>query len=201
MALPKLKEVKEIVEKSISKRFDAAMRRELGPFNESPNIIQHEGVTLIHNTLDNQDSTRTMKYKRAQVEYKLDYQALSQMSTEDVVRVIDEKAKDMGSQIAKHQFKILGDVIEETGNKVDAGGQKLSLDLFLESISKMSISFDRNGEPILPTIVISPKMADDWKRLITEAEGNIEHKAKLDALMKQKKEEYDAEQASRKLVD
>ncbi len=201
MALPKLKEVKAIVEESINKRFNAVMRHELGPFNESPSIIQHEGKTLIHNTLDNQDSKRTMKYKRAQVEYKLDYASLAKMSAEEVLEIIDEKAKDMGAQVAKHQFKVIGDVIEETGNTVNAGGQKLSLDLFLESIGKMSISFDKNGEPVLPTIVINPKMADEWRRLIAEAENNAEHKAKFDELMKQKKEEYDAEQASRKLVD
>lgn len=201
MALPKYKEVKQIVEKSISKRFNNVMRREMSPFNESPNIIQHEGKKLIHNTLDNQNSARVMTYQKAQVGYKLEYVKLIDMTAEDILAIIDEKAKDMGSQMARYQFKVLNETIKETGNSVDAEGQKLSPDLFLESMRKISISFDKDGKPKMPTIVISPKMADEWKRVITEAEADPEHKAKFEAIMKQKKEEYDAEQASRKLVD
>ena len=201
MALPKLKEVKTIVEKSVSKRFSSVMRNEMRPFNESPNIIQHEGKTLIHNTLDNQASKKVMKYKLAQVDYKLEYAKLSNMSAEEILEVIDEKAKDMGGQMAKHQFEVLNQTIKATGNSINAGGKKLTPDLFLESMNKISISFDKDGSPKLPTIVISPKSADEWKRIMDEAESDPEHKAKFEAIMKKKKEEYDAEQASRKLVD
>jgi hypothetical protein len=201
MALPKYKEVKRVVEKSISKHFNDVMRNEMKPFDESPNIIQHEGKTLIHNTLDNQTSAKVMTYQKAQVDYKIEYSKLIDMTTEDVFAVVTEKAKDMGGQMAKYHFKVLNDTVKETGNSVDAGGQKLTPELFLETLSKISISFDKDGNPKMPTIVISPKMTDEWKRVIAEAEADPEHKLKFEAIMKQKKEEYDAEQASRKLVD
>lgn len=201
MALPKYKEVKAIVEKIISKRFNDVMRLEMRPFNESPNIIQHEGKTLIHNTLDNQNSQKVMKYQKAQVEYRLEHSKMIEMSPEDVFAIIDEKAKDMGGQMAKYHFQVLDATIKETGNSVDAKGQKLTPELFLESIRKISISFDKNGNPKLPTIVISEKMSKAWERVMKEAEADPEHKAEFDKIIAQKKKEYYAEQASRKLVD
>lgn len=201
MSLPKYKEVKTIIEKTIARRFSNVMKLEMRPFNESPNITQHEGRTLIHNTLDNQNSQKVMKYKKAEVEYKLDRQKLTTMTPEDAIAIIDEKAKDMGGQMAKHQFQVLSDTINETGNSVDAKGQKLTPDLFLETMQKMSIAFDKDGNPKLPTMVISDKMSDEWKRVIQEAEADPEHKKKFDKIIEQKRKEYDAEQASRKLVD
>lgn len=97
--------------------------------------------------------------------------------------------------------KSTGEAAEEVGNVVDASNKKLSPDLFLEAIGKMSISFDKDGKPNLPTMIISQKMGDEWRRVAAEANADPEHNAKFKALMKQKKEEYDAEQASRKLVD
>lgn len=201
MAIPKYKEVKAIVEKSISKRFNDVMKLEMRPFNESPNIIQHEGKTLIHNTLDNQSSQKVMKYQKAQVEYRLEHSKMTEMAPEDVFAIIDEKAKDMGSQMAKYQFQILNAAIQETGNSVDAKGQKLTPELFLESMRKISISFDKDGNPKLPTVVISEKMSKAWKRVMKEAEADPEHKVEFDKIIAQKKKEYYAEQASRKLVD
>lgn len=201
MALPRYKEVKQIVEKSVSRRFTNTMHLEMAPFNESPRIVQHEGKTLIHNTLDNQESKKVMSYKRAQVDYRLEYTKLASMTADDILKLVDEKAKDMGGQMAKYQFEVLNETVKSTGNIIDANGKKLTPDLFLETISKISISFDKDGNPKMPTIVISPKMADDWRRVISEAEADPEHKVKFEAIMKKKKEEFDAEQASRKLVD
>ncbi|CAN5394699.1 hypothetical protein BH09PAT4_BH09PAT4_00020 [soil metagenome] len=201
MALPKYKEVKRIIEKSVSKRFRDVSRVELRPFNESPSFVQHEGKTLIHNTLDNQDSKKTMNYQMAHVEYKLEHAKIPDMTPEEVFAIIDEKAKEMGGQMAKYHFEVLNKTIEETGNNIDAKGKKLSPDLFLETMSKLSIAFDKEGNPKLPTIVISPKTAAHWKRVMAEAEADPKHKEKFDAIIAQKKKEFDAEQARRKLVD
>lgn len=201
MALPKYKEVKGIVEKAISTHFKAVMKNQLTPFNGSPNIIQHEGKKLVHNTLDDQNSRRDIDYQKAVVEYKIEFDKIANLTLEEIISIIDEKAEEMGAQMARHHLKIISEAAEEVGNVVDASNKKLSPDLFLEAIGKMSISFDKDGKPNLPTMIISQKMGDEWRRVAAEANADPEHNAKFKALMKQKKEEYDAEQASRKLVD
>ena len=201
MALPKYKEVKGIVEKTISNRFQAVVKNQLAPFDDSPNIIQHEGKKLVHNTADDQNSLKDIDYKKAMVEHKIHITELADLTLEDIISEIDEKAKDLGAQIARHHLKVIGEAAEEVGNVVNASNKKLSPDLFLETLSKMSISFDQDGNPNLPTMIISQKMSEEWRRVAAEADADPEHKAKFDALIKQKKEEYDAEQASRQLVD
>ncbi|QQS18325.1 hypothetical protein IPL68_06950 [Candidatus Saccharibacteria bacterium] len=103
----------------------------------------------------------------AEAKHIIEHSKIPDMTPEEVFVIVDEMAKEIGSQMAKYQFEVLNKTIEETGNSVDAKGQKLSPELFLETISMMSISFDKDGNPKLPTIVISPKTADQWKRVMS----------------------------------
>lgn len=201
MALPKYKEAKAIIEKTVSRRFRDISRAEMVPFNQSPSLVQHEGRTLVHNTLNDQSSEKILNYQTASVEYKFDRSNIPDMTPEEMIAIIDEKAKDMGSQMAKYQFEVLNQTVQETGNSVDAKGQKLSPELFLETMSKISISFDEQGKPKLPTIVIGSNSVDEWKRVMAEAEADPSHKDRFDAIIAKKKEDFDAEQARRKLVD
>ncbi len=201
MALPKNKETKAIIEKCLSQRFNSIMRHETRPFNESPHIIQHEGKVLMHNTLDNQDSQKTMEYRKAEFTHKTDFQQLISMTPEDVIKVLDEGAKNIGGQIVKHYFQVLSTVTEEVGNVVDAKDQKTTPELFLDAMRKISISFDKDGNPKLPTVIINEKMSDAWRKVIEEAEVNPKHKEEFNKIIEQKRKEYNAEQVSRKLVD
>lgn len=200
MALPKYREAKLIIEKQLAEYFERASRKELAPFNESPRITQHEGKTLKHNTLDKSRKQKVMKYQATSVEYRIEWAKVPDMTPEDVLAMLDEKAKIMGSEMAKYHFKVLDETVREAGNVVNAKGQKPSVDLFLETLEKISISFDKDGNPKMPTLVISPKQADDWKKVMDDSK-TPEVDARFKRIMEKKKEEYDAEQASRKLVD
>jgi hypothetical protein len=201
MALPKNKEVKTIIEKCISQIFNSFMKLETRPFNESPRIIQHEGKVLIHNTLDDQDSQKTMEYRKAKFTHKTDFQQLISMTPEDVIKVLNEEAKNIGGQMVKHYFQVLSTAAEEVGNVVDAKDQKPTPELFLDAMRKISIPFDKDGNPKFPTMIISEEMSDVWKEVEKEAEANPRYKKELDNIIEQKRKEYNAEQAGRKLVD
>ena len=136
MALPKNKETKAIIEKYLFQRFNSIMRHETRPFNESPRIIQHEGKVLIHNTLDDQDSQKTMEYRKAEFIHKTDLQQLISMTPEDVIKVLDEGAKDIGGQMVKYYFQVLSTAVEEVGNVVDAKDQEITPETFLTRCEK-----------------------------------------------------------------
>jgi hypothetical protein len=200
MALPKYREAKKIIEEMLSDRITNVSRNKMVPFNDSPNIVQHEGKTLIHNTLDNSSRQKTMSYQKTQFEYVFKYDKIPDMQPEDVLKIVDEKAEAMGEEMAKYQFKVLDETVKEAGNVVDAKGQKPSIDMFLDVLEKISITFDKDGNPNMPTLVIGHKQANDWKAVIEQSK-TPEIDEKFKEIMKKKKEEYDAEQASRKLVD
>jgi len=200
MALPKYREAKKIIEEMLSDRITNVSRNKMVPFNESPNIVQHEGKTLIHNTLDNSSRQKTMGYQKTQFEYVFKYDKIPDMQPEDVLKIVDEKAEAMGEEMAKYQFKVLDETVKEAGNVVDAKGQKPSIEMFLDVLEKISITFDKDGKPNMPTLVIGHKQANDWKAVIEQSK-TPEIDEKFNEIMKKKKEEYDAEQAGRKLVD
>ncbi len=201
MALPKNKEVKTIIEKCVSQRFNSVMKFETRPFNESPHIIQHEGKVLMYNTLDDQDSQKTMEYRKAEFTHKTDLQQLISMTPEDVIKVLDEEAKNIGGQMVKHHFQVLDAAVEEAENVVHTKDQEITPETFLDAMRKISIQFDKDGNPKLPTVIINEKMSDAWRKVIKEAEVNPKHKEEFNKMIEQKRKEYNAEQAGRKLVD
>lgn len=201
MALPKNKETKAIIEKCLSQRFNIIMRHETRPFNESPHIIQHEGKVLVYNTLGDQNSQKTMEYRKAEFTHKTDPQQLISMTPEDVIKVLNEEAKNIGGQMVKHYFQVLSTAAEEADNVVHTKDQELTLEIFLDAMRKISIPFDKDGNPKFPTMIIGEEMSDAWRNIIEEAEANPKYKKEVDKIIEQKRKEYNAEQAGRKLVD
>lgn len=201
MALPKYPELKSSLEKMVLNYFQTQAREELGPFKDVRSFTQHEGRVLVHNTQDDTDKRKETGYKEVKVNYALKYEDVIKMKPEDVFKLVAEKAKDFGGQQARINYQVLDETTKEAGNVVDAGGKPLSIDLFLDTISKISIGFDKFGNPQMPTMVIPESQSDKYRKLIEEAENDETAKQRMEAIMAEKKKEYDAEQARRKLVD
>jgi hypothetical protein len=201
MALPKYPELKSSLEKMVLNYFETKAREELGPFRDVRRFTQHEGRKLIHNTQDDTGKRKETAFKEAKVEYAFKYEDVINMKPEDVLELITVKAKEFGGQQLRINYQVLDETTKEAGNVVDAGGKPLTIDLFLDTISKISIDFDKFGNPQMPTMVIPESQSDKYRKLIEEAENDETAKQRMEAILAQKKKEYDAEQASRKLVD
>ena len=85
-------------------------------------------------------------------------------------------------------------VTQSTGNIVDAGGEKFSFELLVETLEKIEWSLDDEGELVMPSIIMHP---DQMKKL--PAEATPAQKAELDELKRRKKEELLAQRRSRRL--
>lgn len=199
MALPKYPQLKSKIEDMLLERFNKVSREVLGPLAKSPRIIQQEGRILKHNTIDNLTELESLDYQEMIIEYKFENSKVPDMTPEDVIKIVDNKAKELGGQQAKYSYKKISDVAVKTGNVVNAGG-KVSVDVFIKMLETISLDFDKNGSPKMPTMVIHPDQAEQWKRVIEEA-ATPEIDEKIKAIIARKKKEYDAEQASRKLVN
>jgi len=185
----------------ILKYFEDQAREELGPFKDVRRFQQHEGRMLVHNTQDDTDRRKETTFKEAKVDYAIKYEDLVKMKPENVLALVKEKAAEFGGQQARINYQVLHETTEETGNVVDANGQPMSIDLFLDTVSKISISFDKFGNPQMPTMVIHPSQSEIYRKLIEDAEHDEGAKKRMEAIIAEKKKEYYAEQASRKLVD
>jgi len=117
-----------------------------------------------------------------------------------------ENFKNVATEFNKQMSKMLYEEVEsaakKSGNIIEAGGKEFNFDMFIEMLEKIGMDFDDNGFPILPTISTGdPVLFNKIKDKFTEWENNPEYKKRFQELIKRKKEEWDAKESSRKLVD
>lgn len=201
MALPKYPQLKKKIENMLLDYFQREAQKELGPFEGARRFVQHEGKTFVHNTMDNTGKKKELNYVEAKTEYLVKYADIPNMGAEDVIKMLQEKAKEFGGQQAKHNYKVLNQVTEETGNVVHGNNEPFNIDMFFEVIEKIQIEFDEFGNPNMPTMVVSSSGAERAKIVMQEAENDPETKRRMEELIARKRKEYDAAQARRKLVD
>jgi hypothetical protein len=103
-------------------------------------------------------------------------------------------SNELGEKLLGMFFKTMDAVTESTGNIVDAGGEKFSFELLVETLEKIEWSLDDEGELVMPSIIMHP---DQMKNL--PAEATPAQKAELDELKRRKKEELLAQRRSRRL--
>lgn len=196
--LPLYPQLKKDLEETFIDLMQNAARKELGPFADVQHFTQHEGKKIEYNTLDGKD--KKSNYQSIGVQYMIKNKDIPQMTLQQVIELMVEKGKEFGGEQAKYNYKVINQITSEVGNVVDGGGKPVNADVFFQVFEKIQIAFDDNGKPQMPTMVIHPHMEKSVRELIEEAE-TPENKAKFNEIMKRKKEEWDAEQARRKLVD
>jgi hypothetical protein len=107
--------------------------------------------------------------------------------------MIAAAAEEVGDQIGRQFVAFLEKVTEESGQVVDARGRRMSADLVLEALERMSIDFDDEGRAKMPTIFCHPSAI---KGLEPPTE---EQKARFEKIMEGKKSEFLARRRVRKL--
>ncbi len=140
-------------------------------------------------------------YKVASSEVKIKREDVIAKGTMAYIENIKAVAEEMNRQRAKYFFDKMKEVTEKTGNIVNGKGQPMNFDLFLETIKKMWIDFDDAGNPILPTIVVSPELGARLNKMLPEWERNDEYRKAFDEVIKTKRKEWNDRESNRKLVD
>lgn len=97
----------------------------------------------------------------------------------------------------------MDEITERTGNRVDAGGQPFSGEMFLKLLETTEIEFDDDGKPDLSSrvFVVHPDMAEPLQQKLKEMESDSDFQAKYGELMRRKWEEWRDRESNRKLVD
>lgn len=115
---------------------------------------------------------------------------------DDLYAALDAAAEGGLSSLMPQFFANLGEICDASGQAIDAGGRPFDYDLLLEALEGIEISFDADGNPKMPTLVMHPETAD---RLAALPPPSPEQEARLAAMMQRKKEDFDARRRSRQL--
>lgn len=122
------------------------------------------------------------------------------MSVFDLLKKIDEAAREMAGKMESRFFTGISEILDRTKQNIDQKGKPLSARTILNALKKIFIPFDDKGQPELPTFFMHPNLKEPMKKALTELQERPELKKEYDEIMKQKKEEWRAQEASRKLV-
>lgn len=121
---------------------------------------------------------------------------IEKMTHEKVLDKIDTVAREMAKQIAKGGYETMNEAAEEVGNVTSADGRPLSIDLLLEGLEKMHLSFDEEGQPSELRFVAHPKMSSALEKIYSQLESHPRYQE----LMERKREEERVRENNRELV-
>ncbi|HEX4029124.1 MAG TPA: hypothetical protein VHX20_02110 [Terracidiphilus sp.] len=108
----------------------------------------------------------------------------------------DAMAEERLSIVMPHFFRVFEKTCNAAGTGTDAGGKPFSFELYLAGLEKIELQFDREGEPILPTLVVHPTMAKQMESLPPPTE---EQQQAYKDLIERKRGEFNARRRYRKL--
>lgn len=197
--LPDFYKAKKKLREVLITYIQLAKKQHLGPFSDVPEIRFFEGHQRY---METEDGIKDMgPFHEAKAETKIDLKDFHNLSSIEFMAKIDKIAED----IAREQSKIGYDEIEKAakkvGNVVDVKKKPLTVELYLEILERLFISFDSNGKLLLPQIVTGRREdTNKFIEIIKEVHTNFKYKQRYKEIIQRKKLEYDERKASRKLV-
>jgi len=138
-----------------------------------------------HSTNLKQLSTSSNLRNEIIIDYKID--EFSIFINEFIVKQLQESAKMI--------FDETSAMSEFTGNVINNRGAEFNYDNWLSMIEKIAFNFDKNGDPILPTLFCGKNMLSKLEKM----KRTNEQEKKYNQIMQTKKEQWYANKHYRKL--
>ena len=135
-----------------------------------------------------------------QARIEINISEIEQMTPQDMIKKFDDMAKEMARQASANFFGKLNKLVEEAGTKISAGGKPFSVELYLAMLDKVFIPFDEKMNPTLPVPIIHPTHEKNIKEAFEKLENDKEIKAKYDAIIARKREQWLVGESARELV-
>jgi len=196
--LPDFPNIKRKNRELVNKYLQAQVRQDplLSEIREKSHF-EGNRISSIDATGESTEST----YRKVSSQYSIRREDVIAKGPMAFIENIKNVAEEIKKQKAKLLFDRLNEVTEKTGNMVDGKGGPFTFELFMELLGKIVIEFDGRGNPILPTLVISPEMGAKLKHKLPEWDANPEYKKRFDEIIERKRKEWDDRESDRKLVD
>ena len=192
--LPDFLKTKEKLKKMHNTEMKKAQFRHLGPFSDTPKSEIFEGDEVI--LIRSDGSREEVKMKEAESKMEIKLKEIEEMTHERILDKIDTVAREMAKQIAKGGYEAIDKAAQEVGNVTSADGEPLSVDLLLEGLEKIHLSFDEDGQPSGLRLVAHPKMSSELEKIYSQLESHPRYQE----LIERKREEERVRENNRELV-
>lgn len=185
----------KIYQKIILKRYQAIRDACIGPLAGIPVARHFEGNL-------NDDGRGPREYHETTSELSIGNSELEAMTPQQVMERIDVLLLDMARQQGEFIFRHFVDIAEAGTGNVTVGNTPLDADLFLQALEKLYIEFDKTGQPNISKLdYLGPEGAISFEVLCQQLLNTLESRARYEAILAQKREEWRDRESTRKLVD
>jgi hypothetical protein len=171
----------------------------LGIFANIPTYTHHEGETWEIIRVDGSSSEST--YNKFVTVFSIPNSDLPNLTPPKIAKMLDSVVEDLAKQQHEKFFEEILKATEKAGTNVNAKGQPLTKELFLEGLNRIDLSFDQEGKLIPPTIIMHPDAWDKYNKEITNWEKDPKFRFRYQEIINRKREEWYARESRRKLVD
>ena len=190
------------LKKEIREVLDVFLRKQVEQYSiamqQIPKTKIFEGKgTVIKRRTGEEDPTEIMS---SETGFELKYSEIPEMSIGDILSKLDQAALSMAGNMESNFFKSISEQLDKAGRTFGQKGEPLTGKAILNALRNIFISFDKDGKPSFPSIFHHPKLEKSMKKAIKEIGENPELKKEETEILLQKREEWRAEEASRKLV-
>lgn len=192
------------LKRKLNEKFEDIVRNKIQEeeplLSEIRKSIIQEGNSLAITSSDGYSNKTS--YQEFVTHFQISFEEIIKKGPEAFYSRVSEISKDMAGKMAKHTIAVLEKVTERTGNVVKSEkGEGITPKLILDVLEKMEISFDASGNPIMPTLIVTP---EDYRKL-TETKLDLESAQQLEKRRKEviekKRKEWVDRESNRKLVD
>ncbi len=197
--LPDFPKEKELLAKFWNQYLEVKHRELLGVFSTIPSFAIHEGDRW---KIERSDGTESEQpYEELSSMFTIDLNEVPTLTPEKIRAKLDAVAEDGARQMSQGIFREIQKAVEQTGNTVNAKGQPIAKEHFLELLEKTETEFGPNGEWIPPSIVMHPDVWRANEAKFKEWEQDKEFADRQTEIINKKREAWYAREALRKLVD
>jgi len=196
---PDFPEEKQRIMEALTHRLRQRHSQLLGPFSSSTAYAHHEGdYWQIHRA---DGSVERQEYMRIGGQLSVELDEVPDMKVETLLKKIDDVAETAAADLSRAIYSHINRAIDEAGTGIDAGGRPLDQDLFLKALDAIDWDFDKDGNPTNIAIVMHPKVWESHKDIMKAWESDPAFVSKHSALQARKREEWNARESRRTLVD
>jgi hypothetical protein len=160
---------------------------------------QHEGNRF---TVTREDqTTETKEYRKAEFEVSLKTSDLLESGTQAIRDVLATVQERMTKEHVLWFQEVMSKATEEAGTVTHAHGRPFTAELYIEALEPVEFTFDEAGNWLRPTLIIHPDREPRVKQELSRLDTEPRLRARLHALIEQKREGWLAREANRALVD
>ena len=133
-------------------------------------------------------------------ELSISFSELKDFDLPELLIRLDKIAFDIAEQQSRRFYEAMSEGIEKVGNTIDAQGGGITPELILKAFDTISIDFNSDGSPNLPTFHGNPAGQKAIESAMIEINTDPVLQRRFQGIMIKKREEWNAGEADRILV-